>query len=37
MHLTAKISYIGNDTSRLLRSETYGLTGRPDYILEEGE
>ncbi|OPY31427.1 MAG: PD-(D/E)XK nuclease superfamily protein [Methanomassiliicoccales archaeon PtaU1.Bin124] len=37
IHLTAKIAYIGNDTSRLLRSERYGITGRPDYILEEGD
>jgi CRISPR-associated exonuclease Cas4 len=37
MHLSAKISYIGNDTSKLLRSESYSLTGRPDYILEDGE
>ncbi len=28
------IRYVGRETSRLLRSERYGLTGRPDYILE---
>lgn len=30
------IRYVGRETSRLLRSERYGLTGRPDYILERG-
>ncbi len=30
------IRYVGRQTSRLLRSERYGLTGRPDYILERG-
>ena len=28
------IRYVGRQTSRLLKSERYGLTGRPDYILE---
>lgn len=28
------IRYVGRETSRLLKSERYGLTGRPDYILE---
>jgi len=28
------IRYVGMETSRLLKSERYGLTGRPDYILE---
>jgi len=35
MHLSKNIAYVGTDTSRLFRSERYGLTGRPDYILEE--
>ena len=30
------IRYVGRQTSRLLKSERYGLTGRPDYILERG-
>ena len=30
------IRYVGRQTSRLLRSERFGLTGRPDYILERG-
>lgn len=30
------IRYVGRETSRLLKSERYGLTGRPDYILERG-
>ncbi len=30
------IRYVGMETSRLLKSERYGLTGRPDYILERG-
>jgi len=37
LHLDKKISYVGDDDSRLFRSEKYGLTGRPDYILEEGD
>lgn len=32
--IRGEIRYIGKETSRLLRSERYGLTGRPDYILE---
>jgi CRISPR-associated exonuclease Cas4 len=28
------IRYVGMESSRLLKSERYGLTGRPDYILE---
>ncbi|QLH75320.1 MAG: CRISPR-associated protein Cas4 [Methanomassiliicoccales archaeon] len=34
-HLSATVCYIGTDSSELLRSDKYGLTGRPDYILEE--
>ncbi|MCE5296387.1 MAG: PD-(D/E)XK nuclease family protein, partial [Euryarchaeota archaeon] len=34
-HINARIKYIGTDSSTLLRSERYGLTGRPDYILQE--
>ncbi|MCE5297240.1 MAG: CRISPR-associated protein Cas4, partial [Euryarchaeota archaeon] len=33
----ARIKYIGTDSSILLRSERYGLTGRPDYILQEND
>jgi len=33
-----RIEYVDKDGSRLLRSERYGLSGRPDYIIEvEGE
>ncbi|HXZ24139.1 MAG TPA: CRISPR-associated protein Cas4 [Methanomassiliicoccales archaeon] len=31
------ILYVDGENSRLLRSEKYGLTGRPDYILEVGD
>jgi CRISPR-associated exonuclease Cas4 len=34
-HINARISYIGTDRSKILKSEKYGLTGRPDYILHE--
>jgi len=34
-HTRAKITYIGTDSSGLLRSEKFGLSGRPDYILQE--
>ncbi len=34
--INGDIRYVGRETSRLLRSERYGLTGRPDYILERG-
>jgi CRISPR-associated exonuclease Cas4 len=33
-----EIHYVGEDSSRLLKSERYGLSGRPDYILKiDGE
>jgi CRISPR-associated exonuclease Cas4 len=33
-----EIHYVGEDSSRLLKSEKYGLSGRPDYILKiDGE
>jgi CRISPR-associated exonuclease Cas4 len=35
MHLTAKISYIGNEKAEVIYSEKYGLSGKPDFILEE--
>lgn len=37
VHLTAKISYIGNESAEVLHSEKYGLSGKPDIILEEAE
>lgn len=37
MNLSKKIAYVGNDVSRLFRSDRFGLTGRPDYILEDGD
>ncbi|MFP4545904.1 MAG: CRISPR-associated protein Cas4 [Methanomassiliicoccales archaeon] len=36
--IVGKIRYVGRKESRLLRSEDYGLSGRPDYITEmDGE
>jgi len=32
--IEGEIEYIGKDHSRLLKSNKYGLSGRPDYILE---
>ena len=32
--IEGKITYIGTPDSKLIRSEKYGLTGRPDYIIE---
>jgi CRISPR-associated exonuclease Cas4 len=38
VHVDSKVTYIGTEKSRLLRSEKYGLSGRPDYIIEiDGE
>jgi CRISPR-associated exonuclease Cas4 len=38
VHVDSKVTYIGTERSRLLRSEKYGLSGRPDYIIEvDGE
>jgi len=34
MEIDGKIDYVGEDHSRLLKSTKYGLSGRPDYILE---
>ncbi|HSV42679.1 MAG TPA: CRISPR-associated protein Cas4 [Methanomassiliicoccales archaeon] len=36
-HLSGQITYIGNEEAPLLRSERYHLSGRPDFILEEGD
>jgi CRISPR-associated exonuclease Cas4 len=38
VHVDSKVTYIGTESARLLRSEKYGLSGRPDYIIEvDGE
>lgn len=38
VHVDSKVTYIGTEKSRLLKSEKYGLSGRPDYIIEiDGE
>jgi CRISPR-associated exonuclease Cas4 len=37
VHLTAKITYIGNESAEVLHSEKYGLSGKPDFIIEEAE
>ncbi len=35
--VAGEILYVDGEDSRLLRSEKYGLSGRPDYILEVGD
>jgi len=38
MSIEGKIRYVGRQESRLLKSDRYGISGRPDYILEtDGE
>ena len=32
--VNGEVSYVGDNTSRLLKSTRFGLTGRPDFILE---
>lgn len=34
INVEGEIHYVGEDDSRLLKSDKYGLSGRPDYILE---
>jgi CRISPR-associated exonuclease Cas4 len=37
MHLSGNVLYVGNDEAPIYRSERYGLSGKPDYVLQEGE
>ncbi len=36
MHLKGNVLYVGNDEAPIYRSERYGLSGKPDYVLQEG-
>ncbi len=36
MHLKGNVLYVGNDEAPIYRSERYCLSGKPDYVLQEG-
>jgi CRISPR-associated exonuclease Cas4 len=36
MHLKGNVLYVGNDEAPIYRSERYSLSGKPDYVLQEG-